>query len=66
MNTSLRNRDGLLLHGFVDSDLVLDVHLIEFIDAADAVVGEHQSASLNTELARLWVLLHTGCQTGSI
>lgn len=55
-----------MLHGLVNSDLILDVHLVELIDAADTVVGEHQSASFDAELSRLWVFLHTGRQTSSI
>ena len=56
MDASLGNGDGLLLHGLVDGHLVLHVHLVEFVDAADAVVGQHQGARLDAELASLWVL----------
>jgi hypothetical protein len=30
------DRDCLLFHGFVDCDLVADVHFVEFVDGADA------------------------------
>lgn len=42
--------DGLLLHDFVDGRPVAVVHLVELVDAADAVVGEHQGAALEHHL----------------
>lgn len=39
--------------------LICLIHLVELIDAADAVVGKHEGTSLHTELARLRVLHHT-------
>jgi hypothetical protein len=45
----------LLLHGLVDGDLVLVVHLVELVDAADAVVREHQRTGLpRTRQNRAW------------
>ena len=41
MNASLGDRDCLLLHGLMDGCLILDIHLIELINAADAVVCKH-------------------------
>ena len=38
--------------------LVLRLHLIELVDAADPAVGEHQRARLDAELAGLLVLRH--------
>lgn len=35
-DAGLSDRDGLLLHGFVDGDLVADVHLVELVNAANA------------------------------
>lgn len=35
-DTCFGNGDGLLFHGFVDGDLVGDVHFVEFVDRADA------------------------------
>ena len=36
--------------------LVLDVHLVKLVDAADAVVGKHQRARLNGKLSVLGLL----------
>lgn len=33
LHSSLGDADGLLLHGFMDSHLVLDVHLVKLINA---------------------------------
>jgi len=38
----LADADGLLFHGFVDAGSVDLVHFVEFVNAADAVVGEHE------------------------
>ena len=65
MDASLCDRDCLLLHGFVNSHLVLDVHLVELINAADTVVSKHQCSSFNTKLARFRIFSDTGSQTGS-
>ena len=40
----------------MDSNLVLDVHLIKFINAADAIVCQHQSTCLNAELIAVCIL----------
>ena len=40
--------------------LVLAVHLVELIDATDAVVGEHESARLDNHVVYLRVTSH-GC-----
>lgn len=66
MDSSLCNRDGLLLHGFVNSDLVLHVHLVELIDAADAMVGKHKGSSLDAEFTGLVVLPHGSGQTSGV
>mmetsp|Transcript_57710 Transcript_57710/g.135452 ORF Transcript_57710/g.135452 Transcript_57710/m.135452 type:complete len:624 (-) Transcript_57710:224-2095(-) len=55
---SLGHTDGLLLHRLVDRHLVLDVHLIELIDAADPVVCQHERACLDAKLPGLLVLDH--------
>lgn len=65
MNSSLRNRDSLLLHSFVNSCLIFAVHLIELIDATDTVVSKHQRTSFNTVLTSLHVFANGGCQTSS-
>jgi hypothetical protein len=43
--------------------LVLDVHLVKLVDAADPVICQHQRSRLNAKLARLGLLCHAGCQT---
>ena len=43
--------DGLLLHGLVDGDLVVHLHLVELVDAAHPVVRQHQRAGLDHKLA---------------
>lgn len=47
LDTGFGDGDGLLLHGFMDGDLVGQVHLVKLVDGADAVVGEHESAGFN-------------------
>ncbi len=44
--------------------LIAWVHFVELVDAADAVVGEHQGAGLDDELVRLLVADHGRRQTG--
>jgi hypothetical protein len=59
----------LLFHRFVNSDLVRDVHLVELVDSADAVVRQHQRAGFDGKLARLFVLDDGGretCRGGSL
>ena len=56
VDASFCDRDGLLLHSFVDSNLVLDIHLVELIDTADSVIGKHQGTSLDTEFTCLRIL----------
>ena len=58
VDASFCDRDGLLLHSFVDSNLVLDIHLVELINTADAVVSKHQGTSLDTEFTCLRILAH--------
>ena len=47
------------------SHLVLDVHLVKLVDAADAVVRQHQRARLDPVLASLVVPHHAGSQPRS-
>lgn len=56
VDASFCDRDGLLLHGFVNSNLVLDIHLVELIDTTDSVIGKHQGTSLDTEFTCLRIL----------
>ena len=46
----------------MNGHLVLDVHLVKLIDAADAVVSQHKCSSFDAELASLRVFTHTCCQ----
>lgn len=65
MNSSLSNRDSLLLHSFVNSCLIFGVHLVELVNATDTVVCKHQRTRFNTVLTGLHVFAHGSCQTGS-
>ena len=40
----------------MDGHLILDVHLVKFINAADAIVCQHQSTCLNAELIVVRIL----------
>ena len=66
MDTSLGDRDGLLLHGLVNSNLILDIHLVELVNTADTVISEHESTSFDAELASLRVLANRSGQTGCV
>lgn len=37
LHSSLGDADGLLLHGFVDGHLVLEVHLVKLINATNTL-----------------------------
>ena len=56
LNPSFCNGDSLLLHGLMNSDLILDIHLVKFIDAADPIVCQHESTCLNAELVAVCLL----------
>ena len=45
--------------------MVLLGHLVEFVDAADALIAEHQRASLDGELARALFSRQRHCETGA-
>ena len=47
----------------MDGSAVLVVHLIELVDQAHALVGQHKRASLQRPLAGHWVGTHSGGQT---
>ena len=51
------DRDGLLFHGFVDGDSVLVSHLVEFVDADDAAVGEDHGSAFEVEFSGVGVSL---------
>ena len=65
MDTGLGERDGLLLHCLMDSHLILDVHFVELVNAADSVIGKHESSCFDAEVSSLRVLQHTGSKTSS-
>lgn len=66
VNASLGNGDRLLLHSLVDSHLILNVHFVELINAADAMVSEHKRTSFDTKFTSLRVLAHRCGQTSRI
>lgn len=59
MNTSFSYTYSLLLHGLMNSYLIFDVHFIEFINATNAVVSEHQGPGLYTVLTSFNVFAYT-------
>lgn len=58
----LGDGQGLLLHNLVQHRASAVAHLVKLVDAADAVVTEHQSAGLQDQLAGLGVLHDVGGQ----
>ena len=66
MDACLRDRYSLLLHCFMDGNLIFDVHLVELVNTTDPMICQHESASFNTKLARLRVLPHTRSETSCI
>ncbi len=63
--TYLGNGEGLLLHDLVQHRARAVTHLVELVDAADAVVAQHQSSGLQDQLPGLRVLHHVGGETHS-
>ena len=59
----LGNGEGLLLHDLVQHRARAVAHLVELVDAADAVVAQHQSSCLQDQLPGLRVLHHVGGET---
>mmetsp|Transcript_11421 Transcript_11421/g.28919 ORF Transcript_11421/g.28919 Transcript_11421/m.28919 type:complete len:525 (-) Transcript_11421:282-1856(-) len=55
--------DRLLLHGLVDRDLVLLIHLVKLIDAANAIIRQHQRPGFDAELAGLVILTNARCKS---
>lgn len=51
LNTGLGDTDRLLFHGFVNRDLITDVHLVEFVNRADTIVCKHECTGFNGEFA---------------
>ena len=65
LNARLGDGDGLLFHGFVNGDLISNIHLVKFVDSADAVISKHQSTGFDGEFTRLLVLDDCRCETRS-
>lgn len=63
--SNLGDGESLLLHDFVQDRADAVAHLIELVNAADAVVAEHQRSGLKDQLPGLRVLHHVGCETHS-
>lgn len=57
----LGNGNGLLLHHLVYGRTIRVSHLVELIDAADALIGQHQGAALERHFASEWIL-HDSCR----
>ena len=70
MNPGVSGGNGLLLHSFVDGNLVSYAHIVELVDGAEAVVGEHERLYTVGEsrcswsgpsLGVPWILPLSGC-----
>lgn len=59
----LGDGEGLLLHDLVQHRAGVVTHLVELVDAADAVVAQHKRTRLQHQLPGLWVLHHVGGET---
>lgn len=58
--SNLGDGERLLLHDLVQHRARAVAHLVELVDAADAVVAEHQRSRLQDQLPGLRVLGHVG------
>lgn len=56
MNTGFCDRERLLLHCLVQNGARALGHLVELVDAAHAIVAEHEGTRLERELPRVRVL----------
>ena len=65
LDAGLGDGDGLLLHGLVDGHLVFHVHLVKLVNAADAIVRQHQRARLDAEVVAVGLLRGHGSHTMS-
>mmetsp|Transcript_645 Transcript_645/g.1217 ORF Transcript_645/g.1217 Transcript_645/m.1217 type:complete len:225 (+) Transcript_645:775-1449(+) len=64
-DSSLGNRNGLLLHDLVDIGPVSLVHLVELINAANTRVCQNEGSSLEHNFSSVGVLEHCGGQSDS-
>ncbi|KAI6768007.1 hypothetical protein HG530_006016 [Fusarium avenaceum] len=65
LDASLCDRDGLLFHGFVDGNLICNIHLVKLINGTNTIVCQHKSTSLDGELACLLILDYCRSKTSS-
>mmetsp|Transcript_58862 Transcript_58862/g.81687 ORF Transcript_58862/g.81687 Transcript_58862/m.81687 type:complete len:641 (+) Transcript_58862:409-2331(+) len=63
-DSSLGDRDRLLLHGFVKRSPILVVHLVELIDQAHAIICQDHGTTLQAPLSCL-ITIHGRSQTHS-
>lgn len=59
-DTRFRDTQRLLLHNFVQHRARAIVHFVEFVDATDTVIREHQSASLQYQLTAFGIFRYEG------
>mmetsp|Transcript_19882 Transcript_19882/g.48164 ORF Transcript_19882/g.48164 Transcript_19882/m.48164 type:complete len:207 (-) Transcript_19882:822-1442(-) len=62
-DASLGDRHSLLLHHLMDGSAVRVLHLVELVDAADALVRKHERAALKHHLSRELILGHSRRET---
>ena len=53
----------MLLHGLVDRDLIGEIHLVELVNGANAIVCEHKSAGLDRKFTCFFVTDDSGRET---
>lgn len=59
----LGDGEGLLLHDLMQHGARVVAHLVEFVNAADAVVAQHQRSGLQDQLTGLRILHDVGGET---
>jgi len=62
MNTCFSDGYGSLFHGLWIATWS-EIHLVKFIDCADAVIRKHQRADFDCELSRFLVFDNSSCET---
>jgi hypothetical protein len=62
-DSSLCNRDCLLLHCLVQNRTCVIIHLVKLINTADTEVAKYKCTTFKNNLLRFWVAHHGGCQT---
>ena len=64
-DSSFCNRDGLLLHGFMNCNSILWSHFIKLVNAYNASIGKDHSSSFKLEITTAWISDYWSCQTSS-